>query len=181
MKNKVYCISNGKFVKIGRTTNTKERFKTLQMQGGFHMVEQFFIESCPSLEIIAHKHFADKRVIGEWFDISFDKAKNFLSENTIEEKKEFYLQTEASKIIEKFGFNDYYYIAILKPLFDKFIENSIFEELDNVIKEELDKMDGEEKEWIEEEFLKEDYCLLEHGIPVKIFRDLVILKEYFRG
>lgn len=87
MKNKVYCISNGKLVKIGKSANIEQRFKNLQNAGGFLIKEQFHVESCPTLEIEAHKHFSDKRVYGEWFDITFEEAKKYLKNNVREEKK----------------------------------------------------------------------------------------------
>lgn len=86
MKNYVYCLKIKDLVKIGITTDIKKRFRNIEHNTGNEIEKLFYLESCPSLEKIAHNHFKKYRKKGEWFDIDFEDAKNFLEENKIQEK-----------------------------------------------------------------------------------------------
>ena len=86
MKNYVYCLKIKDLVKIGITTDIKKRFRNIEHSTGNEIEKLFYLESCASLEKIAHNHFKKYRKKGEWFDIDFEDAKKFLEENKIQEK-----------------------------------------------------------------------------------------------
>ena len=69
--------------KIGVSNNVDKRRSAIEMQGGKPIIELFYTAKCFNayeIENIMHKHFADKRLIGEWFDVDFDNAVSVLKE-----------------------------------------------------------------------------------------------------
>lgn len=56
-------------IKIGYTSNLKERFCALENQGGFKLIEKYFVETndFKKLEKELHGIFDERRYIGEWF------------------------------------------------------------------------------------------------------------------
>ena len=69
--------------KIGVSNNVDKRRSAIEMQGGKPIIELFYTTKCFNayeIENIMHKHFADKRLIGEWFDVDFDNAVSVLKE-----------------------------------------------------------------------------------------------------
>ena len=143
--NKIYCISNGKYVKIGTTKDIERRFKTLSSLGGFEIKDSYYQESCKKLEKIAHDNFKDKKVFGEWFDIDFNEAVIFLKENITKEKQ---IKTEKSKTIvmlEELKIDAILYFNIIKPMIELFEEYNILEEAKIKIKKDLENLSDEEK------------------------------------
>jgi predicted GIY-YIG superfamily endonuclease len=79
-KHSVYVIgSGGGPVKIGYARNVNKRLQSLQI--GSH--EQLYVletidrlthKEALAIERAVHKELADKRVRGEWFDVSLDEA-----------------------------------------------------------------------------------------------------------
>lgn len=89
----VYFVKNKKgFTKIGRTQNLKNRLKTLKydpMGDGIKLIHFIESDDINVLENTLHKAFADKRVEGEWFNLSdrdltnikgANKMKNYVEE-----------------------------------------------------------------------------------------------------
>lgn len=69
--------------KIGVSNNVDKRRSAIEMQGGKPIIELFYTTKCFNayeIENIMHRHFADNRLIGEWFDIDFDNAVSVLKE-----------------------------------------------------------------------------------------------------
>ena len=69
--------------KIGVSNNVDKRRSAIEMQGGKPIIELFYTIKCFNayeIENIMHKHFADRRLIGEWFDVDFDNAVSVLKE-----------------------------------------------------------------------------------------------------
>ena len=69
--------------KIGVSNNVDKRRSAIEMQGGKPIIELFYTTKCFNayeIENIMHKHFADRRLIGEWFDVDFDNAVSVLKE-----------------------------------------------------------------------------------------------------
>lgn len=60
------------FWKIGRTVNPKDRLKTFGVKLPFEVEYEHLIPCRDHIELerSLHKQFADKRVNGEWFDLS---------------------------------------------------------------------------------------------------------------
>ena len=79
----VYVISRASdgLVKIGRSNNPEQRIRNLSMQGGFEVLQMWVslpLKSAKDAELAAHTALADKRRIGEWFDVPFEKAVNIV-------------------------------------------------------------------------------------------------------
>ena len=77
----VYVISRASdgLVKIGRSNNPEQRIRNLSMQGGFEVFQMWIsrpLKSAKDTELAAHDALADRRRIGEWFDVPFEKAVN---------------------------------------------------------------------------------------------------------
>lgn len=69
--------------KIGVSNNVDKRRSAIEMQGGKPIIDVFYTSKCFNsyeIENIMHRHFADNRLIGEWFDIDFDNAVSVLKE-----------------------------------------------------------------------------------------------------
>lgn len=83
----VYVIeSSDKRVKIGISKDPKKRIRSLSTSGGFDVVNSFISSKtilARECEIASHNNFSAFRVGGEWFDIDFNEAVNFVSENLI--------------------------------------------------------------------------------------------------
>lgn len=92
-RNVVYFIENTKThkIKIGKTTNIVKRMKELWrcgLQVGMPLPLlrcRFLIccsdrKECSAIEKALHRHFANRRCIGEWFNLSANEIKFFLDE-----------------------------------------------------------------------------------------------------
>jgi hypothetical protein len=74
----LYVISDGEYNKIGITTSSiKKRLKVLQTANARKLTCIFMkeIQLARDLELALHQHFADKRLYGEWFDVSLREIK----------------------------------------------------------------------------------------------------------
>ncbi len=74
----VYVMSDGDMpVKIGVSNDPLRRCADLRGPSGRPLTVAFAIESAYADEIekLAHKHFADKRTMGEWFNVPIGDAK----------------------------------------------------------------------------------------------------------
>ena len=80
-------------VKIGRSINPNKRVRDIQTQGGFEATRKFISQPmlcCGMVENFMHRFFSGNKIIGEWFNASFDVVcKAFDDEvwNTDEYKK----------------------------------------------------------------------------------------------
>lgn len=75
----VYLIQSPTgYYKIGRTTNPKDRMKTFSVKLPFEVEYVCVIQTdnMYGLEQILHNRFADKRVNGEWFNLSPDDVEH---------------------------------------------------------------------------------------------------------
>lgn len=79
MKNKyLYVLEfTNKTIKIGITKEKEKRMKAISSASGMDITRSYFtekIDSVQNLETELHRHFKDKRLNGEFFDIDFDVA-----------------------------------------------------------------------------------------------------------
>jgi len=68
-------------VKIGIADNVAKCIKAIDHATAYQITNQYESPSCVNarkIEKAAHKHFADRRKKGEWFDVSFDEAVDFV-------------------------------------------------------------------------------------------------------
>ena len=72
----------GRYYKIGRTTNLDGRLSALSTQLPFpvDLVRSFKVANAPQKEHTLHERFADKRVRGEWFQLSPDDVRWLLEQ-----------------------------------------------------------------------------------------------------
>ena len=68
----IYCISDGEFVKIGRSKNVSNRLKSLQTSNARELFVQMIIPCrCPAQAIMRerqiHKSAKRHQLTGEWF------------------------------------------------------------------------------------------------------------------
>lgn len=64
-------------VKIGISIDPKQRIIAISNTSGRQIVRQFISPPIPAygtLEDELHRHFKDRRTVGEWFNITFDEA-----------------------------------------------------------------------------------------------------------
>ena len=79
LKNKYLYVlefSNGT-VKIGITKEKEKRMKAISSASGMDITRSYFtgkIDNVQNLETELHRHFKDKRLNGEFFDINFNEA-----------------------------------------------------------------------------------------------------------
>lgn len=80
---RIYVMQNSQgYVKIGVSVNPEHRAKSLQTGSCYQIVELFFTGPCYNayyLEKLAHDYFRGVKVYGEWYNCSFDEAKNLVS------------------------------------------------------------------------------------------------------
>jgi len=73
----VYALSSGGFIKIGATTNPKNRLSSLKSGLG-HKVDSYFVSKWVAnplaIEKICHIRFSECRERGEWFNIDNECA-----------------------------------------------------------------------------------------------------------
>lgn len=78
----VYILDLGNdMVKIGQSINPETRVLCISTQSGFSIRQWCKTELCNNykdIEKAIHNHFKNKRVHGEWFKVSFQKAKAYL-------------------------------------------------------------------------------------------------------
>lgn len=80
---KIYVMKNSQgYVKIGVSVNPEHRAKSLQTGSCYQIVELFFTGPCYNayyLEKLAHDYFRSVKEYGEWYNCSFEEAKNLVS------------------------------------------------------------------------------------------------------
>lgn len=80
---RIYVMKNSiGFVKIGVSLNPEHRAKSLQTGSCYQIVSLYFTEPCYNayyLEKLAHNYFRSVKEYGEWYNCSFDEAKNLIS------------------------------------------------------------------------------------------------------
>lgn len=77
----VYLIRCGEAFKIGFTTESvQKRMSSLQTGNGFKLEEVccFKTDFGQKLETTVHKHFASKRIRGEWFSLEEKDVEGFI-------------------------------------------------------------------------------------------------------
>lgn len=87
----VFLFESGK-IKIGRSKNVEKRKKTIECAIGDKVVkcwntEGFLTKAASKLECMAHKEYAEYKVYGEYFNIGYEKAIDYLKGKTKEIKK----------------------------------------------------------------------------------------------
>lgn len=92
----VYILNMEGRIKIGKTTNARNRIKQIRNMSGFHITECFVSPECSNyseIESNLHGKFKSASILGEWFDVSFEKAVEELKQsdfqityNTIEKE-----------------------------------------------------------------------------------------------
>lgn len=99
----IFESQNG-LIKIGISKKPKVRSREIEVNSGFKIKRQAMLGPITNpyyIETIIHQHFKKNRVIGEWFNIPFNKVVNFATKivNTygkyVVEKKE---NTDMKKI-----------------------------------------------------------------------------------
>lgn len=80
---RIYVMKNSQgYVKIGVSVNPEHRAKSLQTGSCYQIVELFFTDPCYNayyLEKLAHDYFRSVKEYGEWYNCSFEEAKNLVS------------------------------------------------------------------------------------------------------
>ncbi len=107
----VYIIENEHLrVKIGKTISLDKRIRTIETQSGNKINRVYTSPKCSNysnIEASMHKIFSSKRLIGEWFDITFDEAVSELKKLNFEfEIEDYKLQDEAMQDFSFFLFSD---------------------------------------------------------------------------
>jgi len=76
----IYVMSDGEFIKIGVTSNMKSRLVRIQ-SGNPRKVKVIYssqVKNAQKIEHKTHKHFHEKRLMGEWFDLAPMVAVDFI-------------------------------------------------------------------------------------------------------
>lgn len=80
----IYVIfSEEKICKIGISQNPKVRMSSIKAFEKTRIIKSYVTESCYNsreLESLAHEHFSDKKIKGEWFEIKFDEAVEYVKQ-----------------------------------------------------------------------------------------------------
>jgi hypothetical protein len=71
----VYFLRAGNTVKIGFSTNLRQRQEKLRNGNSFPVFICKYVKGCRSVERSFHKRFAEYRLRGEWFDLRGSLAK----------------------------------------------------------------------------------------------------------
>lgn len=156
----VYIIDCGDLVKIGKSINPGQRTQDILAISGLlrkhvscrHMFYQ-------KTESTLHKQFAERRVKGEWFDISFQVAKKALDDLGLQEVTESEIETsketeeaDLDHIVDRFYMNPKNLISDewLQSKLDRFTPGAILQvvKLGPLLKAAIDieSMDGYDNE-----------------------------------
>lgn len=115
--------------KIGVSNNVNKRRSTIEMQGGKRIVDVFYTTKCFNayeIESALHRYYADKRLVGEWFDVNYNEAISIL-------EKEF--KTNAQFVCNNDGFDyiSYYPVDDYMGLKVYFETNNVLNENENIV------------------------------------------------
>lgn len=75
----VYLITDGTYIKIGYSLNPVGRMKQIQTGNPHELTMVAYFPGDQTLEKHLHEQYSDKRIIGEWFDLTFDDVENICS------------------------------------------------------------------------------------------------------
>ena len=78
MKNNIYIFDFGNQIKIGQSSNVKQRLRNIETQSGREAVNKFDIKADQRYENLLHKILSEYRTIGEYFNFNFDIAVSIL-------------------------------------------------------------------------------------------------------
>ena len=100
----IYVLENSdRRVKIGVSKNIKQRIRALETGSSYKMINVFYTAKCSNsneLESLCHKHFKNFKIRGEWFDVPFETAKEYVKNLNLEFN--FRSEEESKKRVEKF-------------------------------------------------------------------------------
>ena len=84
-KGHVYLLKHGKEYKIGKSTDVSRRYKDIKIQMPYLTEEIHVIatDDPSGIEAYWHNRFKDKRLNGEWFQLSTDDVKVFKSRKSM--------------------------------------------------------------------------------------------------
>jgi hypothetical protein len=92
----VYIFDFGDQIKIGQANNVNARLRTLEMQSGRKILQQFSIEADGKYEMLMHKRLVDYRGMGEYFDYPYEEAvfllRDFVEKKILDKKPESVLE-----------------------------------------------------------------------------------------
>jgi hypothetical protein len=92
----VYVLDFGDQIKIGQANNVNARIRTLEMQSGRKVLQQFSIEADGKYELFMHKQLVDYRGVGEYFDYPYEEAVlllcDFVEKKILDKKPESVLE-----------------------------------------------------------------------------------------
>lgn len=75
----VYLIKLGDSYKIGITKNTKERFKQFEfMPFDLQIIKTAKVKNYENIETLLHDMYKEKRIKGEWFNLTQDDIQNII-------------------------------------------------------------------------------------------------------
>jgi len=101
----VYVLKNQfQFIKIGIAGNVAKRIKVIQANSGIPIIQHYESPSCVNaaqIEKTAHEHFAPHRQVGEWFDIPFDDAVDYVKSHFVDTAQQLALPVDQTTEINR--------------------------------------------------------------------------------
>lgn len=81
-----FVIADNAHFKIGCTSNLMTRIKSLKSASpnNLELIAYAYVDDYGKLEDQTHKHFKDKKIHGEWFDITYADINDWLNEIGVE-------------------------------------------------------------------------------------------------
>ena len=73
-----YIFDFGNRIKIDKSNRVRQRLKAIENSSGEKAVNVFSIESDSNIEMLMHHRLQQYRTIGEYFNCSFEKAKEIM-------------------------------------------------------------------------------------------------------
>jgi len=94
----IYVLKNQfQLIKIGIASNVGKRIKNIQTNSGVPIIQHYESPSCANatqIEKAVHEHFAEHRKLGEWFDISFDDAVDYVKGHFVDTTQQLVLPVD---------------------------------------------------------------------------------------
>ena len=132
-KGHVYIIEADDRIKIGRTNNIAKRLNALRGQSGREFKRVCHTIPCSNycnIETVMHKLFREHRVLGEWFDISFEQASKALANHELDlsdiEEKEIDVSGMFRDYENAVDKNELNKIRDANPIFKDYLEKNGF-------------------------------------------------------